>query len=337
MATNSQATQVATIHMPQKADYLYKCRLYILPSRQGVFFCISTLLILLGAINYSSSMAYILCFLLFGTAMSALFHSYFNVFYLRAAVMPVAPVFAGDTLYIPIHFFFPSEVSARSGYSLHVKAFIKETYWFRWRNRDTLLGETDFAVSGGSGVTVSVPAGSRSRGRHSLQSIALRVQSKFPLGIFHVWFEIPSAVLLAIPAIVIWPRPNGEPTLRWQDTSGEGLVAGNSVGVEDFSGLRKYRPGDPVRAIVWRTLAQQQELMVKEFAGRGSKQLLFSWEQTRHCGDVETRLSQLCLWLLRAEESGFLFALQMPNANIPLGSGNAHLRHCLTVLANFGQ
>jgi uncharacterized protein (DUF58 family) len=39
---------------------------------------------------------------------------------------------------------------------------------------------------------------------------------------------------------------------------------------------------------------------------------------------------------LRAEQEGYYFGLEIPEARIELGKGEAHLQRCLTLLAGYG-
>ena len=75
---------------------------YILPTRQGVFFAVTLLVILLGAINYSNSLGYFLTFLLGGIGVIGILHTYRNLLQLRIRLGPVEPVFAGDEVRVPV-------------------------------------------------------------------------------------------------------------------------------------------------------------------------------------------------------------------------------------------
>ena len=63
--------------------------------------------------------------------------------------------------------------------------------------------------------------------------------------------------------------------------------------------MRSYQPGDSRRRLDWKAYSRGQGLQVKDFASlAGSSQ----WLDFQHCiGDLESRLAQLCYWVLQLE------------------------------------
>jgi uncharacterized protein (DUF58 family) len=53
-------------------------------------------------------------------------------------------------------------------------------------------------------------------------------------------------------------------------------------------------------------------------------------------GDLETRLSLLCHWVLQFSERQQPFGLRLPGCEIAIDSGEAHRDGCLQALALFG-
>ncbi len=52
-------------------------------------------------------------------------------------------------------------------------------------------------------------------------------------------------------------------------------------GSDDFSDMRLYRPGDPVRHIVWRIYARSDQLVVKEYTSYLDPRLLLDLRPRR--------------------------------------------------------
>ncbi len=79
----------------------------------------------------------------------------------------------------------------------------------------------------------------------------LRVESVYPLGILRAWayFDGDSQCL-------VYPAPRGHLPLPFAPATASGLTQLHGVGSDEFAGLRPYTPGDPVRAIAWKTLAR---------------------------------------------------------------------------------
>ncbi|MEA3292777.1 MAG: DUF58 domain-containing protein, partial [Pseudomonadota bacterium] len=111
-------------------------------------------------------------------------------------------------------------------------------------------------------------------------------------------------------------------------------TANASISGDEFDRLRPYQPGDPVRHIAWKKQARNDELVVKQFQLSTASEQVFSWYALPG-GDVETRLSQLCYWILNANRSGRRYGMVLPNLKIPPGRGEAHRRRCLRALAEF--
>src|SRR6056297_554861 len=69
--------------------------LYILPSGYGLVYALMLFVILLGAMNYSNSMSFAVCFLLGALALVAMHHTHRNLLGLRVAFAGAAAVRAG--------------------------------------------------------------------------------------------------------------------------------------------------------------------------------------------------------------------------------------------------
>lgn len=65
----------------------------------------------------------------------------------------------------------------------------------------------------------------------------------------------------------------------------------------------------------------------------GNSELLLDFALTP--GQPEARLSQLCRWILDAEQSGVSYGLRLPHLIIPTAIGITHQRRCLEALALF--
>ncbi|HEY0720445.1 MAG TPA: DUF58 domain-containing protein, partial [Gammaproteobacteria bacterium] len=81
---------------------LSRRRVYILPTRPGLLFAGVLLMMLLGAINYSNSLAFALTFLLSGVAVVSILHTFRNLHGLTFRAGHATPVFAGATVHFPV-------------------------------------------------------------------------------------------------------------------------------------------------------------------------------------------------------------------------------------------
>jgi len=298
-------------------------RLYIFPTRHGLVYASMLAVMLLGAVNYTNNMAYMLTFMLGSLFMVCMLHTYRNLRGLIVSASEAKPVFAGEVALFPVVFDNRSS-PARSNINIDV--------WpSGWNAR---------RAEGKGIVQTRIEAGQMHRDFLPVQTVRrgycrpgrLKVHSSFPLGLFQSW-----SYLDCKSACVVYPKPLGDPGLPYltEDTSQD--QAGKLSGTDDFTGFRQYRPGDSIRNIDWKIYAREQGLLVKRFSGSGAQKLVLHWDQTAHLPDTESRLSQLTLWVLRAEQSDLRYGLALPGVQLEINHGEAHQQQCLRQLAIYGK
>ncbi|MFP4244283.1 MAG: DUF58 domain-containing protein [Ectothiorhodospira sp.] len=286
--------------------------IYILPTRHGYTFAGVLVVMLLGAINYSNSLAFLLTFLLAALGSNAMWHTHRNLLGLRITRLPVEPVFAGETARLAYLVANPGRVSRR-GLTLEAP-----------EHPGTTFAVTDH---GETRVTLEIPA----RRRGLLQAGRLRLHSCYPLGLFRTW-----SWLHLEDTVLVYPRPLPvEATDGSGESDREEARTTRQAGGE-FTGLRGYVPGDSPRRVDWKALARTGNLYVKEFHELRGGRIWLDWDALP-AGDVETRLSMLCHLVLRAHGTDRDFGLRLPGIEVPPGRGEAHRRRCLEHLARFGS
>jgi len=182
---------------------------------------------------------------------------------------------------------------------------------------------SDVPAQGSSTVELLLPSGPR--GRHPLP--ALTAETRFPLGIFRVWTVWrPATPLLTYPQPEAHPPPLpvGEPH------SSGAAVRQTSSG--EFDGLRPYRRGDPLKAIVWKKAAKTDELVSRDSQQSQAVELWLDLALAGG-GGVEQRLSRLCAWVLEAEEAEVDYGLRLGPLELLPAHGEGQKRRCLEALA----
>jgi uncharacterized protein (DUF58 family) len=166
------------------------------------------------------------------------------------------------------------------------------------------------------------------RGLNTLPRVSLRTFA--PMGFFVAWsYFNPDKQVLA------FPRPMFTPLPLSLDDQGEDHGVHEVPGREDVVGVRDYQAGDPMNLLSWKHVVQRDLLIAKlTTQATGGKTISFSWEQTTYL-DVESKLSQLCGWIITAHQNADAFGLVLPGQTIPVDSGSAHLRRCLEALARY--
>lgn len=296
-------------------------RVYIFVSASGATFGAMLLVILLGAINYDNALGYLLAFLMFGLVLVAMLHTYRNLNGLIYRGARAMPVYAGEEAVFECQFENLSPLPR-----LAVKLGPWPSAMDKQARRFMQRYEVSVDIAPTSSMLVSVRRITARRGWSSLDR--LRVESVYPLGILRAW-----AYFKGDAQCLVYPAPRGKLALPYAQTTASGNADIHGLGSDEFAGLRRYAPGDPVRAIAWKTLAQEREVMVKRFHGQGAARILLSWSAVASVAGVEARLSQLCQWVLQAHQAGHSYALELPGVQRAYGQGREHRDECLRVLA----
>ncbi len=87
-------------------------------------------------------------------------------------------------------------------------------------------------------------------------------------------------------------------------------------GDEDFAGLRAYQPGMPLKHMAWKVLARGGDAAVQSYTALAAQPEWLEWSSLEG-QDTETRLSQLCLWVLESEAAQRVFGLRIPGQGNP--------------------
>ena len=287
-------------------------RIYILPTRLGVAYAAMVVAMVLGGLNYSNNLALGLAFLLVGLGFVAMHHCHGNLAGLELRLHSTEPAFAGQDVHIRLIL----ENRAREP-RLGIEV-----------SRDSEAPPQLVDVPPGTSATAGIALHAERRGYVRLERFL--VATRYPLGLFRAW-----AVVHPGYSAMAWPRPaeRGRPPPGVEtDTGG---AQDRAKGEEEFTGLKAYQPGDPLRRIAWKAYASGRGLHTKQYGGTDVVSHVFDWDSLPGL-DVEARLSQLCRWVLDAHESGEAFGLRLPGCVIDANVGAGHLQRGLDALAIFG-
>lgn len=286
-------------------------RIYILPTRQGWLYGFAVFVMLLGSMNYSNSMGFMLTFVLAGLGFVAMHACHANLADLQLSAGGVQPVFAGETAHFVLHLV-NSGRAARTAVSLSAAS-----------SDISVLGD----VAARSHGSVRVPLKTSQRGWTRLDRLV--VETTYPFGLFRAWSWIYMPL-----RVLVYPAPANDAPPMPEASGGLGQGRSAARGEEDFSGLRGYRPGDSPRHIAWKVSARTQRLLTKQFAGSGQENRWFEFD-TLAIRDTEARLAVLCRWILSAHAENLDYGLRLPGQVIAIGAGSEHRDRCLRALALF--
>ena len=313
-------------HYSGTTDTLQRKRVYIFLTRYGLMFSLNLLVMLVGAVNYTNSLAYALTFLLGGLFLVVMLHTYSNLRGLVLSVSAAEPVFAGQSACFPLLL---NNRGGKTRLALNISRPRQVKKLFRKKNHYQALASINITADSVQSRGLDFPATERGY----LHPGRVRLASTWPLGLFRAW-----SYMNIEQACLVYPKPAGSSQLPQSSQVDEEEQSGQGSGTEDFIGFRQYRSGDSMRSVDWKAYARERGLLSKKFSGRGTRKLVLDWEQTRTLGDTEARLSQLCLWILQAETGQCQYLLRIPGfEQQEFSNGSEHKHKCLAALAGFGK
>lgn len=285
-------------------------RVYIVPSRLGLFFGGALAILLVGSINYALALGFVLTFLLAGMGIAAMVQTARNLARLSVRAGRSDAVFAGDAAHFTL-------AMANAG------DFDRPEILLRHLGSGTQQ-VVDVAAAASAEAVLPVPA--PRRGWLPLGRVML--ETRFPVGLFRAWSYVePECRCLVYPRPVASALPPPAPNAQ------AGGARVHAQGSDDFSGLRAYQPSDSPRHVAWKSAARSDDMLTKQFAGEAIAQLWLNFGDLPASLGLEQRLSRLAGWVLAAERDGAHYGLRLPGAEIAPGRGEAHRAACLEALA----
>ena len=289
--------------------------LYILPTRIGWYYSLILIALFAIAVKFDNQAAFMMLFILIAVGLIAMVYTHNNVIGLGLSAQPGNTVFVGEP--------------AKFKVTVH--------------NLSNKPRKAVWLMSSGVQQLVNVDANQQSsydlkfptlqRGYLICEQATLT--SHFPIGVFFCWtrhYDSQQRCLVYPQPLDLVPFPsdgsnNGKQSER----------ANIQLGAEDFAGMKNYQPGDRLRDIHWPSLAKTNKLISvqHELQNNGSANL--SWFILPNSMNMENRLSQLCYWVINAEQQGLRYQLELPNRTLNYNSGSAHYHACLTELALWQQ
>lgn len=300
----------ATLSIPQISKSVTKVgRIRVRPTAGGVGYLVLALTGLLMGINYSNNLIYALAYLLFAFALLSFWQTRQQVMGLKLGDWNCRAVFAGQTAQwqqqitkqrgMPVWGLFAHNAQSVEHYPLHLKQGETKTQKYEMLAKE----------------------------RGLLKADPVQVCSTYPFGLFRACVATPE-----LPECLVYPVPEGNLPLPIDADSTDAHRHRES---ETLASLRKYTAGDNLRRVSWKALARTDELMTKEFDGaEGDPVLWLDFNAIDNSFDA--RLSQLCRWILDAEQKGLEYGLRINDEVVEPSLGEVHRNACLKVLALYG-
>jgi uncharacterized protein (DUF58 family) len=284
-------------------------RVFILPTLRGLGFVLLTALVLLIAFVYNNNLAYMLAFLLASIFFITMVHSYKSLAGLIVQKGRSKPVFAEEAAGFDIHIDNPTELD-------------------RQQLRVTLQDTQDLAIRPHDSLHITLYSTTYKRGWHQPGSVTL--SSTYPLGLFRAWSPIRFDL-----KTLVYPKPAQAEIPFPQTHSSQTQNGTGHNGSDDFYGLQEYQSGDSIRRIHWKAFAKGIGVFSKQYSGEQSTEEVWLDYAYTPGHTTEERLSQLCRWLVDAEQAGIRYGFALPGLTVPPDHGLTHYQKCLEALALF--
>lgn len=284
-------------------------RVFILPTQRGLGMVFTIVLLLLIAFIYNNNLVYLLGFFLASIFFVTILHTFKALAGLVVQAGFVQPVFAGEAAGFTVTLTNPGN---QPRLALTV----------------TLENEQTFILDAYASKTLTLQAATQKRGWQLIDTVTF--SSCYPLGAFRAWSPLRfdcKVLVYPKPSTMSLPFPVGE----GQQPSGQRQI--ERSGRDDFNGIRAYQFGDSLRQIHWKAYAKGQGLFSKQYASDAGRLELWLDYRNTPGANVEKRLSQLCRWIIDAENAGVRYGLQLPGKKIAPDCGMNHYAACLKLLA----
>ncbi len=294
----------------QRAVSLNRKKIFILPTRSGLFFLFSAALVWLAGTNYENNLVLGLAYTMAALFIITILHTFSNLSGLTIEVLDHHPAYSGEDAEITLKL-------QRAG------ARWRESIALRWPGGNNAI--INLLENNEGQAKLFVPV--KQRGWVDLGR--LRVESTFPLGLLRAW----SLVDLDL-RVLVYPKPIPSGPIPPAISAFQQGVLRSQRGGDDFDGYKDYHPGDSLKHVDWKHYARGQGLQSKQYSSYVDQQCWLEWDYFTGL-DKEARLSRLCDWVLTISKTETEFGLRLPGFEIRPDKGVVHKQQVLTALALF--
>lgn len=299
-------------HPPAKAWHLTQNRIYIVPTRHGIFLLLSLFAMLLACINYQLNLGYAVVFLIASIAIGAMARTHNTLKDLHITLGELTAQAANTPIKIPF-VFSHTDQNPRLGITL------------RYEKNETALPamseQTSFDF-------MLAPA---PRGVYMLSPLTL--ETRYPLGLWRAW-----SVLRCDAVLQIYPQAIAGEVIQTPEADENLNAAAQAINTssEASASLSHSQASSEanLKTIDWRALARDK-LAEKVFDTESQNTARFTLSAPPHL-PREQALSHLTAAVLAYSEAQQSFGLNLAPQRIAISQGAAHTAQCLRALAASG-
>ena len=294
--------------------------IFIFPAKFGALYLLLCMLLFLLGTNYQNNLMLLLCYFLLALFLVNLLSSYVNFTRLAVCMGKVPEIYAGDDANLSLW------INADKALKTPMHGIVNLS--FMGHNVSNWFDCDDF------NNPISLNYRSTVRGWQQLDRITF--SSYYPLGLFKCWTHLAFNT-----KILIFPKPLpcqidlvDSPVASDESSASQHSMNKSSNSHDDFSHLKAYQLGEPLRHVAWKQVAKGRGMLSKEFS---SSEHLSGWLVLNNSplNQVENALSKLCFQVLELSRTGQQFGLELGYTRIAPNSGENHRIACLSALAQY--
>jgi uncharacterized protein (DUF58 family) len=234
-------------------------KIYIIPTRFGITFLVGIITMLLVGATYSNNLVNLLAFFLLAIALVAMVQTHNNLKNVRLQLINSEPGFAGATVTLTAAL---ENTGQEARFNLNVRPARLDL------DRDI---ENLQPLQAGAVLRLRSTYRVSERGQYELRRI--KISTIFPVGLFRAWMWYRTD-----STYIVYPTPRGRlplPEAKFEAQDGPRVRI--ERGGDDFSGHRRFNPGDSARRVDWKAYARGRPMMIKEFDDGNPQALLFDY------------------------------------------------------------
>lgn len=288
----------------------------VYPTKAGFFYGICAVCLFILGINYQNNLIIILCCLQLAAIPYILLDCYKNIKGITFQSIDTDRFFVGQSVRFKLLI-----KTEKPIYSLKITSISNN-------------GIEEFYDEVNDGDEIGITFHPQERGYFKCGGYA--ITTLFPLGIFcaHCVIDFDQTTL-------IYPKTlTGNYRLTDIEQNGktdkiESISTTNIRGMDELSGLRPYREGEPLSLIAWKQLACQKGLMSKDFTANIGEEEYLDIDQ--FYGTVEEKISVMTYAVVQLNNNNIPFGLKLGYDITKPNNGNEHYIRSLEKLALYGK
>jgi uncharacterized protein (DUF58 family) len=287
-------------------------QLYIIPTLDGLKLLALNLTLLIIGLSYANNYVLLFNFVLFCLFLGSMFYTHFNLQGLILLSAKLSPLYVNKSGFLTLHF---KTQSKMGHFFLNLKL----------KNKFIQLNDPSFSFSiqpkSESVLKVDVPVLGIKRGEFHLNRIC--IETFFPFHLFKCFVYFRPEI-----DFVIYPEMKNLQTHHVETFEDEKMIEG-----DEFT-LSKYKPGDPLKHVHWKKLAQSNIWYLKNLTSPNAKPVLLSLDSTlKSKEELEDQLSSLSYSINWFFIHNIKFGLKLKNGLIPPAHSKLQRSRCLKALA----